>query len=219
MKELTVLIGNKNYSSWSLRGWLAAKLCGEPFDEVLVPLDTPETRASILAFSPSGRVPAIRHRGLVIWDSLAIAEYLAETFPNAPMWPADKRARAIARAVSAEMHSGFTALRSNMPMNIRNRLPGRGRAPGVAEDIARVQEIWGKCLAEYSGGDSFLFGKFSLADAFYAPVVTRFVTYGVEVSREASRYMEAMLAQPMIKAWIDGAAAEPWANPKYDMLP
>src|SRR5262245_36425029 len=123
MKELTIWVGNKNYSSWSMRGWLAVRMCGEPFEEVVVPLDQPSTKVSILSFSPSGRVPAVRHKDLLIWDSMAIAEYLAETFPGANMWPQNPRTRAIARALSAEMHSGFTALRSNMPMNIRNRLP------------------------------------------------------------------------------------------------
>jgi glutathione S-transferase len=217
MRDLTLWIGNKNYSSWSLRGWLAAKMCGEPFDEIIVPLDQPSTKMSILSFSPSGRVPAIRHKGLMIWDSLAIAEYLAETFPNAEMWPKDREVRAVARAVSAEMHSSFSALRTNMPMNIRNRLPGRGRAEGVAEDIARVVDIWTSCRKQYGSRGDYLFGAFSIADAFYAPVVTRFTTYDVRPSAEAAGYMEAMIAHPFMKEWIEAAKVESWSLQKYDV--
>jgi glutathione S-transferase len=216
MRDLTVWVGNKNYSSWSLRGWLAAKMCGEPFEEIVVPLDQPSTKMSILAFSPSGRVPAIRHKGLVIWDSLAIAEYLAETFPRAAMWPTEPRVRAIARAVTSEMHSGFSALRMNMPMNIRNRFPGRGRGEGVAEDIARVMEIWTTCRKEYGAGGDYLFGPFTIADAFYAPVVSRFVTYDVRPSAEAGKYLDAVLANAFVKEWIEAAKVEQWSLPKYD---
>lgn len=191
-------------------------MTGAPFEEIVVQLDQPSTKMSILSFSPSGRVPAIRHKGLLIWDSLAIAEYLAETFREAKLWPSDFRVRAIARAVSAEMHSGFTALRSNMPMNIRNRYPGQGRAEGVAEDIARVVDIWNSCRKEYGAAGDYLFGGFSLADAFYAPVVTRFLTYDVRPTGEAAKYMEAILSHPFMKEWIEAAQTEQFTIPKYE---
>src|SRR3954447_15738501 len=147
MSELTLVVGSKNYSSWSLRPYLALAHTGQPFREVVVPLDEPDTAAKIAQHSPSGRVPALRHGSIVIWDSLAICEYLAETFPQARLWPQDKEARAVARSVTAEMHSSFSALRQNMPMDIRSRKPGQGRAPGVAEDIARIQALWNDCRA------------------------------------------------------------------------
>jgi glutathione S-transferase len=215
MTELYLAIGNKNYSSWSLRGWLAVKMTGAPFEEVMIPLDQPDTASRIAAFSPSGKVPALRHGRVVIWDSLAIGEYLAETFPDAHLWPADREARAIARACAAEMHSSFAALRTNMPMNIRNNLAGRGRAPGVEADIERIQHLWMNARQYASRGD-FLFGEFSLADAFYAPVVTRFKTYGVQVAEVSSSYMEAVLAHPFMKEWIEAAKAEKASLPKYD---
>lgn len=217
MAELTILIGNKNYSSWSLRGWLAVKMSGASYEEVMVPLDHPDTHARIIAFSPSGRVPAIKHRELVIWDSLAIGEYLAEQFPAAQMWPSDTRARAIARAYAAEMHSSFTALRSNMSMNLRSNLAGKGRGPGVEEDIARIQQLWTAARKEYGAGGEYLFGKFSLADAFFAPVVTRFQSYGVSVNEVCAKYMESVFAHPFMKEWVEAAHAEKLSIPKYEV--
>jgi glutathione S-transferase len=212
MAKLRLILGNKNYSSWSLRAWLAASFSGEPFDEHVIPLGTPETREQILRHSPSGRVPALVDGELVIWDSLAIFEYLAERHPS--LWPADRAARARARSVTAEMHSGFQALRANMPMNVRRSSPGVGRAPGVAEDIARVVEIWRECL-QRSGGP-FLFGARTLADAAYAPVVSRFRTYAVEVDAGARAYLDTISNLPEMKSWAAAAAAEPWIEADYD---
>jgi glutathione S-transferase len=149
------------------------------------------------------------HGELVVWDSLAICEYLAELFPQAKLWPEDATARAVARSVTAEMHSSFANLRTHMPMNLRARRPGEGRAPGVAEDIARVTALWSECRSRFGRGGPFLFGAFSIADAFYAPVVTRFVTYGVELDAVCGAYRDAVLALPTMKAWTEAARNEP----------
>lgn len=210
MADFTLTIGNRNYSSWSLRAYLALSHVGVAFDEVLVPLDLPETRAAILARSPSGRVPALRHGDVTVWDSLAIAEYLAETFPEAKLWPDDRAARALARSISAEMHSGFAALREHMPMNLRGRWPGRGRTRGVIADIERVLAIWRECRARAAGGP-FLFGTFGAADAMYAPVCARFVTYDVAMDDVAKAYVGAVVAHPAMVRWARAAASEPFA--------
>jgi glutathione S-transferase len=177
----TLVIGNKNYSSWSLRAWLALKIGGVAFEEVRIALDQPQTKSEILARSPSGKVPCLIDGPLAVWDSLAICETANERYVAGALWPTDAGARARARAVTAEMHSGFAALRTHMPMDLRAHRPDRGAAvlqrADVATDVARIQEIWSDCLAR-SGGP-LLFGAFSIADAFYAPVVTRFRTYGV----------------------------------------
>jgi glutathione S-transferase len=209
MTELTLVVASKNYSSWSLRPYLALAHSGQPFREVVVPLGQPDTAALIAKHSPSGRVPVLLHGALSIWDSLAICEYLAETFPQARLWPEDTAARAIARSVTAEMHSGFAALRQNMPMNLRARRPGEGRAPGVTEDIARITALWRECRERHGQGGPFLFGRFSIADAFYAPVVTRFVTYGVELDAVGQAYRDAVLALPAMKAWEESSRSEP----------
>jgi glutathione S-transferase len=209
MSELTLVVGSKNYSSWSLRPYLALAHTGQPFNEVVIALDQPDTAANIARYSPSGRVPALRHGTLSIWDSLAICEYLAETFPQARLWPQEREARAVARAVVAEMHSGFSNLRQNMTMDIRGRKPGQGRAPGVAEDIARIQALWNDCRARFGQGGPFLFGHFSIADAFYAPVVTRFVTYEVELDAVSRAYRDTVLELPALKTWTEAALKEP----------
>jgi glutathione S-transferase len=209
MKELTLVIASKNYSSWSLRPYLALAHTGQPFREVLVRLGEPDSAANVAKYSPSGRVPVLLHGELVIWDSLAICEYLAELFPQAELWPRDAAARAVARSVTAEMHSGFTSLRTHMPMNLRARKPGEGRAPGVAEDISRITSLWRECRERHGRGGPFLFGAFSIADAFYAPVVTRFVTYGVELDAVCAAYKDAVLALPALRAWTEVALDEP----------
>jgi glutathione S-transferase len=209
MTELTLVVASKNYSSWSLRPYLALAHTGQPFREVVVPLGQPDTAALIAKHSPSGRVPVLLHGALSLWDSLAICEYLAERFPQARLWPEDAAARALARSVTAEMHSGFTTLRQHMPMNLRARRPGEGRAPGVAEDIARITSLWRECRERFGQGGPFLFGRFSIADAFYAPVVTRFVTYGVELESVGQAYRDAVLALPAMKAWEEAARSEP----------
>lgn len=209
MKELTLVVASKNYSSWSLRPSLALAHTGQPFREVVVPLGQADTAANIAKYSPSGRVPVLLHGDVVVWDSLAICEYLAEQFPQAKLWPEAPGARAHARSVSAEMHSGFTHLRNHMPMNIRARQPGEGRAPGVAEDIARITSLWTECRSRFGQGGPFLFGAFSIADAFYAPVVTRFVTYDVELDAVCAAYRDAVLGLPALKAWTEAARGEP----------
>jgi glutathione S-transferase len=172
MSPLTLVIGNKNYSSWSLRAWLALEHSGVSYREIVIPLGQPDTLARLLEQSPSGRVPVLVHDGVTIWDSLAIGEHLAEALPAAKLWPEDRAARAVARSVSAEMHSGFAGLRSCMPMNVRAKMPGLGRTPASLRDIERVRAIWTDCRHRFGQGGPFLFGRFSIADAAYAPVVS-----------------------------------------------
>jgi len=209
MADITIYLGNKNYSSWSLRPWLALKQTGAAFAEELIPLSEAATRSTILRYSPSGRVPALKHNGLTVWDSLAICEYLAEAFPKVHLWPKDKAARAVARAVSAEMHSGFAALRNHLPMNMRSSFPNRGVTPDVQADINRVTAIWRDCRKRFGEGGPFLFGGFTNADAMYAPVVSRFRTYKVELEAEAQAYTDAVWALPALQEWLTAAKNEP----------
>ena len=219
MSDFTLIIGNRNYSSWSLRAWLAIKAAAVHFDEVVIPLGRPETGERIRERSPNGLVPALRHGDLLLWDSLAIGEYLAELRPEAGLWPEERRARAVARAVAAEMHSGFTAIRTNMPMNIRASYPGQGRAPGVDAEIERITSIWEHCRDVHGGGGELLFGSFTLADAFFAPVVSRFRTYGVEVVGPAADYMESVWTLPAMTEWVEGARAETWIDTTAECRP
>lgn len=205
---MKLVIGNKNYSSWSLRPWLAMRAAAIPFEEVRIPLYEPESKARQLVYSPAGKVPVLVHGGLRIWDSLAICEYLAEKFPDRRLWPEDAAARARARSITAEMHSGFAALRMNLPMNCRASYPGVGRQPEVLEDIARIIAIWTESRTRHAPDGAFLFGRFSIADAFYAPVVTRFKTYGVKVPALCSAYMDTILALPPMIEWYAAARAE-----------
>jgi glutathione S-transferase len=209
MPSLMMVVGNKNLSSWSLRPWLALKQTGEAFDEVVIQLDRPDTREKILAYSPSGRVPCLRDGDTTVWDSLAICEYLAEKFPEAKLWPADTVARATARSVSAEMHSGFQALRSNMPMRIRESLPGQGIADGVQRDIDRIFDIWRDTRRRFGWEGPYLFGAFSIADAMFAPVVTRFRTYGVPLDDTCGAYAEAIWRHEPMEEWVEAARREP----------
>lgn len=204
---LTLVIGNKNLSSWSMRPWVALSAFGIPFTEVRVALDRPDTANRIARWTHSGRVPVLLAGDMTIWDSLAICEYLAEQFPDKHLWPHDVAARAMARAVCAEMHSSFASLRTTMPMNVLASLPGQGRTPETQADIGRISEIWEECLSRF-GHNEFLFGAFSLADAFFAPVVTRFRTYDVALPPALSAYCERVLAHPAVADWIDGARAE-----------
>lgn len=201
----TLYIGNKNYSSWSLRGWLAARLSGAPFREVVIQLRgtyNPDNRS----FSPTAKVPALHDGDVQVWDSLAIAEYLAERHPG--MWPDDPAARAWARSIAAEMHSGFSTLRNEMTMCIRERLDVRPWSDGLAADIARVEEIWAETRRRFGKGGPYLMGPFTVADAFYAPVAFRFRTYGVEPKGEAASYLAALLAHPFVTEWEAAALAE-----------
>ena len=209
-------IGNKNYSSWSLRPWLAMKQAGIPFAEQRIALYQSESKRRILELSPSGKVPVLKDGATTVWDSLAILEYLAERFPDRGLWPTDAAARARARSISAEMHSGFAALRTHMPMNLRNSYPGRGRTPEVEADIARIVGLWTDCRATASR--PFLFGDFCAADAMFAPVVTRFHTYGVTLPPVCQRYADHVLALPAMRAWYADARAEREALDEYDRM-
>jgi glutathione S-transferase len=199
-------LGNKNYSSWSLRGWFAAKLAGAPFEEVMVQLVDGGRNPKNKSFSPSGWVPALHDGATVVWDTMAIAEYLAERHPG--LWPADPAVRAWARSIAAEMHSSFSALRNDMTMCVRERVDVRPWSPQLASDIARVEEIWTESRRRHAGKGAFLCGPVSLADAFYAPVAFRFQTYGVRPSGAAGEYLNALLAHPFTKEWERDALAE-----------
>jgi glutathione S-transferase len=201
----TLYIGNKNYSSWSLRGWLAAKLSGAPFREVAIGLRG-TYNADNRAFSPTALVPALHDGTTKVWDSLAIGEYLAERHPG--MWPADSVARAWARSIAAEMHSGFAALRNDMTMYIRERVDVRPWSDALVANIARVDEIWAESRRRFGAGGDFLCGAFSLADASYGPVAFRYQTYGVQPAGEAEAYLRALLAHPYLREWEDAALAE-----------
>jgi len=217
MSELTLVIGNKNYSSWSLRPWLVLTQTGIPFREEVLFLDTPAGDEALAVASPSGRVPVLRDGGLVVWESLAICEYLAERYPHKGLWPADPAARAVARAVASEMHAGFAALREHMTMNVRRRFPGRGRTPKVSRDISRIQNLWRDCQTRFGKKGSFLFGDFSIADAMYAPVCLRFVTYAVDLEADSAAYVAKVSSLPAMRKWIDAAAVEPAVIRQYEL--
>ncbi|MDZ7995612.1 MAG: glutathione S-transferase family protein [Nostoc sp. EfeVER01] len=209
MTQLTLVIGNKNYSSWSLRPWLAMKQFGLEFNEIRIPLyNHPDYSLKIRQYSSSGKVPVLLHDKQTVWDSLAICEYLAETFPTLQWWPKDKAARALARSISAEMHSGFQNLRQNMPMNCRTKYPGKGLEPGVQQDIDRITTIWQESRQKFGTTGNLLFGNFTIADAFFAPVVLRFITYDVELDHVSRNYVESVLALPAMQEWINAAKNE-----------
>jgi len=214
--EFTLYIGNKNYSSWSLRPWLLMKQAGLVFDEVVIPLYTPTAKQEILRHSPSGWVPCLEHGDITVWDSLAIAEYLADLFPQAQLWPADPDARAVARGAAAEMHAGFAALRQNMPMNMRAAFPGQGLSPAVQEDINRITALWRDCRRRFAGHKPLLFGDFSIVDAMYAPVVARFATYAVPLGEDARDYVRLILELPAMREWIEAAKQEPWTILQFE---
>jgi glutathione S-transferase len=215
---LKLVIGNKNYSSWSMRAWVAMRAFNIPFQEIRILLDRADTSRQIVHYSPAGRVPILLAADTVVWDSLAICEYLAEQFPEKNMWPQDVAARAEARAICAEMHCGFTGVRSAMWMNIKARFPGKGRTVDAQADIGRISEIWENCLSQ-SGPDDFLFGDFSIADAYFAPVAMRFRTYDVVLGPALDAYVERVAAHPAVAQWINGALAETEAIAKYDVYP
>ena len=215
---LTLVIGNKNYSSWSMRPWVAMKAFNIPFTEVRIALNRDDTATLIAKYSSSGRIPVLLAGENTVWDSLAICEYLAEQFREKNMWPLDVVKRAQARAVCAEMHAGFSDLRAAMWMNIRASFPGKGRTPGAQGDIGRICEIWEDCMAD-SGPNDYLFGDFSIADAFYAPVVMRFRTYGVSLAPALQAYADRVAAHPAVAAWVAGALAETDTAPRYDTYP
>ena len=217
MADYTLYIGNKAYSSWSLRGWLACKLAGIAFDEVMIPLYQPDSRARYLAISPTGKVPSLHHGKRVIWESLAIGEYLAEQVRDAGLWPADPDARAWARSIATEMHGGFGELRKAMWMNVRRRFPGKGRTPGALADIARIEAIWTETRARFGAGGPYLFGPtLNLADCMYAPVVARFWTWAPPLAAPAQDYVDALWAHPLMREWVGDAAKEPWVYDGYE---
>jgi len=217
MPEGRLFLGSRRYSSWSLRGWLCVRLAGLEVEEVVIPLGADGTPA-IKAVSPNGLVPYLEHGGARVWESIAIAEYCAEHKPG--LWPADPAARAHARSIAAEMHAGFRSLRVAMPMNLGREFPGGGRTPEALADIARIETIWREAIA--ASGGPFLFGReFGLADAMFAPVVTRFLTWQPEIAPETRAYVQAVRAHPLMEAWYHAALAEPadWLLDKYENPP
>lgn len=204
----TLVIGNKNYSSWSLRPWLLLRHFAVDFDEVRLPLDTPEFRARVGQWSPTSRVPVLHDDGLTVWDSLAICEYSNERWLDGRGWPGDRAARAVARSAAAEMHSGFGAMRAQLPMNVR-RQPNQFRGDAdAARDIARVQSLWADLRTRFGGGGPFLCGAFGIVDAMYAPVCVRLRGYGIRMDDTASAYLEAVFALPAMREWEAAALAE-----------
>jgi glutathione S-transferase len=208
MAPLTLIIGNRNYSPWSLRPWLFMKHVGLEFQEILIPLDTPDTHEQIERYGPSGRVPVLRQGTLCVWDSLAICEYVVEL--SGKGWPQAREARAVARAVCAVMHSGFTTLRSLWPMNARARNRRTAVTAALEADVERIDEIWNDCRGRFGGGGPWLFGEYSVADAMYAPVVLRFNTYAARISQSARWYMASVLEDAPLQEWLQAAKQEPW---------
>jgi glutathione S-transferase len=209
---LMLVIGNKNYSSWSFRPWIAMKTAGIAFMERVISLNDPEFKPMLLKLSPSGKVPVLLDGDIHVWESLAILDYLAEKFPAAGLWPADVAARAHARAIAAEMHAGFVPLRRHCPMNFWRPVKRRDLPDDVAANVARIDAMWSECVARFAG--PFLFGRFSAADAMYAPVVSRFHTYGIAVDERSRAYMEAVMALPAWAEWKNAALLEPWVLPE-----
>jgi glutathione S-transferase len=211
--SLQLIIGNKNYSSWSFRPWLAMKVAGIAFDETVIPLHTAEFETRLKELGGSGRVPVLIDGDVRIWESLAILEYLAEKFPAASLWPEHAAVRADARAIASEMHAGFSALRRDLPMNVARPVKFRALDDHAAKDVARIDSIWNECRNKYGAGGAFLFGSFGAADAMFAPVVWRLHTYAVEVSSTALSYMHAMMSLPAWQEWRDAARRESWVLP------
>jgi len=216
--SLKLIIANKAYSSWSLRPWLLMTHFAIPFDETVVGLRRPETRAEILKFSPTGKCPALVDGEIVVWESLAIIEYLAESYPHLPIWPTAKPARALARALSSEMHAGFTALRAHCPTQFLRPARKLPLTPEAAADVARIEAAWADARARFGAGGPFLFGAFSAADAMFAPVVNRLHIYDVPVAAQTRAYMAVIQALPAWKSWIAGAEGEPWRIAEYDQV-
>lgn len=209
MALYTLVIGSKNYSSWSMRAWIGLRHAGIEFDEIAIPLDASDTRERILAHSAAGLVPVLKDGGVTVWDSLAILEYVAENHPEKHLWPEDAAARAHARSISQEMHAGFGALRQACPMNCRRRFESFDLSPEVEADIARIQAIWAECRERYAEGGDFLFGHFTNADAMFAPVASRFMTYGVTLDATSRAYVDTLVAHPPMHEWCEAAALEP----------
>jgi glutathione S-transferase len=214
---LHLILGNKNYSSWSFRPWLALRAAGIPFEETVIPIYVPGSREQLLARSPGGKVPILQDGAVTVWESLAIVEYAAEKFPDAALWPRDSAARAHARAIASEMHAGFVPLRSQYPMNMRRPVEKLEPSAETAANVARIDAMWSDCRARFGDGGPFLFGLFSAADAMYAPVVSRFHTYGVDVSTASTAYMQAMMALPAWQEWYAAALKEEWVLKSFEV--
>jgi glutathione S-transferase len=208
--SLHLVIGNKNYSSWSFRPWLAMKVAGIEFDETVNSLNAADFKTQLAALGGSGRVPVLSDGEVRVWESLAILEYLAERFPDARLWPDPPSARAHARAIASEMHAGFVSLRRHLPMNVARPVKFRALDAGSTKDVGRIDAIWSECRKKYGAGGPFLFGPFCAADAMFAPVVWRFHTYAVEVSPTALSYMRAIMTLPASQEWRDAARRETW---------
>jgi glutathione S-transferase len=208
--SLKLILGNKNYSSWSLRPWIAMRNAGLEFTDEVIPLYETGSAEKVLKYSPTGKVPVLIDGDMVIWESLAILDHLADRFPKIQMWPSDPAARAHARAVAAEMHAGFAPLRRHCPMNMRRVMKKRELTAEVAADVRRIEQIWTECRGRFGAGGPFLFGAFGAADAMYAPVVSRFHSYAIGVGAAAEEYMAAVMALPAFKEWRATGVAEPW---------
>ncbi|MDE2385058.1 MAG: glutathione S-transferase family protein [Alphaproteobacteria bacterium] len=217
MAKPILIIGNKNYSSWSLRPYMALAMAGIPFDEKLIHFGTPNFTAKVRRISATGLVPALQHGKLVVWDTLAILEYAAETWPGKNLWPKNKAARAMARALSAEMHAGFRTLRTLCPMNIRRTVKPVAMTAALKADVTRLEQAWAEARRLYGKGGPFLFGHFSNADAMFAPVVSRLQTYAIPVSKPTRVYMDAILATPAFTKWKEAALKEKWIVPEDEV--
>lgn len=217
MTKLLLVLGNKAYSSWSLRPYLALAVPGIPFDQRVIRLYEPETKPEILKFSPAGKVPVLVDDATAVWESLAICEYAAEKFPEAQLWPADLHARTHARTVSTEMHAGFMPLRRALPFNCRRKPRAVPHDTEAAADIARVTQLWRDARARFGAGGPFMFGTFSIADAMYAPVAGRLRQYAVDLDPVCAAYVEAIHALPAMQQWIADAAAEPWVVERFEL--
>ncbi len=219
MTNPTLIIGNKNYSSWSLRPYLALSMAGIPFDEKMIRFGEPRFTREVRKISKAGQVPILLHKDIVVNDTISIIEYIAETWPDKNIWPKNKAARAKARSVAAEMHAGFRAIRSACPMNLRReeKLPPGGISDAIAKDVARLEELWAECRAAYGKGGPFLFGKFSAADAMFAPVVSRLQTFAIPVKKETRTYMNAILSTPAFVKWKADSESEKWIVPEDEV--
>ena len=215
---LKLILANKAYSSWSLRPWILLTHFKIPFEEVVIPMDEPETRANMLKYAPTGKCPSLHDGKTAVWESLAIIEYVAETHPEKAIWPRAKAARAHARSLANEMHAGFGALRQACPTNFRRPVRAVALSEEVRADVARIEEAWAHACDTFGAAGPYLFGRFSAADAMFAPVVNRFHVYDIPVSRRTRAYMETIMALPAWKAWIAAAEAEPWRIEPYDAI-
>lgn len=213
---LKLTIANKAYSSWSLRPWILLTHFEIPFEEIVIPMGRPETRETMLKYAPTGKCPSLHDGDVSVWESLAIIEYIAEQYPEKPIWPKDKVARAHARSLASEMHAGFLALRDGCPTNFRRAPRAIPVSDAVKADVARVEAAWAGARKAFGEAGPFLYGAFSAADAMFAPVVNRLDTYVVPVSPATRAYMDAVMALPAWKAWIAGGEAEPWRIEKYE---